>query len=375
MFNKLIVSGYKAAGFFILAAILVGLGSYIVMTLFYYGSSSWIAPIIVSPTDKRVLELNAEYAQQQSMRDTLSAQRAQMKTKLRDAERIEQAEQAFQVAVRASLKADLDDRRITLGKLGALRRSYAAASAEISAANQDFAGLSKDRMKEMFDARLTTKDEVVKGNMELAGLANANLGLAERAVMLDEQVMAARRQTDSLALVDALVRPNAAGYVPAANVAFDSGDAKGVAPTHEVLAFHREFELSALSEKRAKEDGESIKQAIAAADATLERYDTLLGTIKESPYLKAADHHLTIAFVPYTNVASAKPGTAVYACKGNIIWCRRVGTVGAALEGEVTGAHPLQKIDLRGQMVRLELADIHSAEEPVMHLGRAPLFL
>lgn len=374
MFNKLIVSSYKIAGFFILSAILVGLGSYVVMTMFYFASSSWVAPVIVSPSDRRVLELNAEYAQQQSMRDTLSAQKAQMETKLRDAERIAMAEEAFQVGVRASLKADLDDRRVTLAKLGTLRKDFAAASAEISAANEDFAGLSKGRIKEMFEARLATRDDVLKGNMELAGLANANLGLAERSVMLDEQVTTARRQADSLALVDALVRPNGPDYAASAKVSFDSGDAKGVAPTHEVLAFQREFELSALAQKRAKEDAGAIKEGIVAAEATLKRYDVLLKSIKDSPYLTASEHHLTIAFVPYTNVVNAKPGEPVYACKGNIVWCRRVGRVGPPLEGEVTGAHPLQKIDLRGQMVRLELDDLRSAQEPVMHVGRAPFF-
>ncbi|MDB5219512.1 MAG: hypothetical protein JWO86_7439 [Myxococcaceae bacterium] len=375
MLNKLIVSSYKVAGFFILAAILAGLGSYVIMTLFYYGSSSWIAPLIVSPSDRRVLELSAQYAQEQSLRDTLSAQKSQMETKLRDAERIAQSEEAFQAGVRASLKADLEDRLATLSKLGSLRMGYVAASKEIAAANTDFAGLSRGRIKAMFEARLMTRDDVVKGNMELAGLANVSLGLGERGVMLDEQIIATRRQADSLVIINTLLGSNAGVRAPGSKVTYESGTARGIAPTHEVLAFQREFEISVLAQKRAKEEGDSIKEAISAADATLKRYDALLSSIKESPYLKAADHHLTIAFVPYMNLANAKEGTPVYACKGNIVWCRRVGHVGARLEGEVTGTHPVQKIDLRGQMVRLELDDMHTAEDPVMHLGRAPFLL
>ena len=56
MLRKLIVSSYKVAGFVILLGILTGLASYVVMTLFYYGSSSWMAPVILSPGDRRVLE-------------------------------------------------------------------------------------------------------------------------------------------------------------------------------------------------------------------------------------------------------------------------------------------------------------------------------
>lgn len=355
MFNKLIVTAYKLTGFVILSGILVGLGSYVVMTLFYYASSSWVAPVIVSPTDKRVVELNAQYAAQQSLRDNLTAQKTELETKLRDAERVVSAERAFQGSLKASLETELDDRRRTAAKLGSLRKDYATASAEISAANKDFAGLSKERIKEMFESRLATRDDVVRGNMELASLASANLGLFERTVMLDEQLTATRRQVDSLAFVVAPL-------------------GKGAVPTHDVLAYQREMQLSMLSQMRAEEQLTALKQAISAADATLKRYDTLLSSIKESPYLKAVDHHMTIGFVPYTNAESAKPGTPVFACKGNIVLCKRVGTVGAVLEGEITGAHPMQKIDLRGEMVRLDLDDLHSAREPVFHLGRKPFF-
>jgi hypothetical protein len=371
MLNKLIVNAYKIAGFVILTCVLVGLASYVVTTGFYYASSSWLAPIIVSPSDKRVLELNAQLAQQQSLRDALGVQKAESLTKLRDAERVAAAEEQFQAGLRLSLKADLDDRRRTSATLAALRREYVAASAEIATANEDFAGLSRDRIKEMFQARLATRDDVLKGNMELASLANANLGLKERSVMLGEQVSAAERQADSLAFVEASLVPGV-GYGP--RVAFQSGDSAAAAPTREVLTAKREFELSVLAAQRAREQAEAIKQGVAAADVTLRRYDALLASIKESPYLKAVDHHLTIAFVPYTNDGHAQFGTAVYACKLNIVWCRRVGRVGARLEGEVVGHHPMQKVDLRGEMVRLDLDDADAAREPVLHLGRAPLF-
>lgn len=374
MFNKLIVNSYKIAGFVILCGILLGLASYVIMTGFYYVSSSWVAPVIVSPSDHRVLELNAQLASQQSMKDALVAQKTEMETKQRDAQRVVDAELAYQNAMRASLKADLEDRKVTAYKLATLRKDVAAAGTEIAAANQDFAGLSKERIREMFDARLATKDDVLRGNMELAGLANANLGLAERKVTLDEQVSAAQRQVDSLALVDSLLHPGMNPPAPA-KVAFGSGDARGVAPTHEVLLVQREFELSVLSMRRAQEESTAIQQGIDAANATLKRYDSLLASIKDSPYLQAIDKHITIAFVPYTNVDGAKRGTPVYACKGNIVWCKKAGRVGETLEGEVVGSHPLQKMDLRGVMVRIELDDIRAAEEPVLHLGHAPFLL
>ncbi len=372
MFNKIIVSAYKIAGFGILTGILVGLASYVFITMFYFTSTSWLAPVIVSPSDARILELNEHLAQQQSLRDALSAQRAEMVTKLRDAERMVVAETGFQGALIATLRSDLRDRRATIAKLDALRRDYKSVAGEVAAANHDFAGLSKDQMKAMFDARIATKEEVVKGNMELANLASTNITLAERRVMLDEQVVSVQRQAESLATVEGLVAPGASRvFVPAA---FSFGGGSGIVPTHDVLLVQREYEVSILATKRAQEEGESIKQAIAAADSTLTRYDALLKSIEYSPYLRAIDQHMTIAFVPYTNLDSIKRGAPLYGCRANIVWCKRVGRVGVTLDGEVTGSHPLQKIDLRGVMVQLELDDIRSAQNVVVHSGRAPMF-
>ncbi len=369
MLNKLIVNAYKIAGFVILSGILVGLASYVILTIFYYGSSSWLAPVIVSPSDKRVLELNAQLAQQQSMRDALIAQRAEMTTKLHDAERVAQAEAEFQDALRATLQADLDDRKAAVVKLAGLRGQVAGASARIASANDDFAGMSKDRMKEMFDARLATKDEVVRANAELAGLAETNLALAEKQVTIDQQLADVRRQADSLAVVGVMIR----GGNPE-KMAFAWGDARAVVPTREVLAAQREFDLSVLQKKRATEEIAAVRAGIAAADATLARYDALLGAIKHTSYLEAVDRRLSVAFVPYANLDAMKPGTPVYACAANIVWCKQVGIVGEVLEGEVTGQNPLQKVELRGAMVRLEVADLKFAREPVLHAGRKPLF-
>ncbi|HEY8080337.1 MAG TPA: hypothetical protein VIF62_39675 [Labilithrix sp.] len=369
MLNKLIVNAYKIAGFIILSGILLGLASYVVLTIFYYGSTSWVAPVIVSPSDRRVLELNAQLAQQQSMRDALIAQRAEMTTKLHDAERVAQAESDFQDSLRATLAADLEDRKAAYGKLASLRRQVAGASAQIADANSDFAGMSKDRMKGMFDARLATKDEVVRANAELASLAGTNLELAQKQVTIEQQLWDVRRQADSLAVVGVMIH----GGNPT-KMAFAWGDAKPVVPTREVLAAQREFDLSVLQKKRANEETAAIRAGISAADATLVRYDALLAAIKETPYLKAVDHHLTVAFVPYANLDSAKPGTPVYSCAANIVWCTKVGVVGEVLEGEVTGQNPLQRVELRGAMVRLDVADMRSAREPVLHAGRKPLF-
>ena len=358
MFNKLIVSAYKIAGFVILLVVLLGLGSYVVMSAFYYASASWTAPIIISPSDKRVLELSAQMAQQQTLRDTLAAQRAELVTKQRDADRIAVAELEFQHRLRGALQRDLAARKETLGKLAGLRKEYGLARTEISSANTDFAGLSRDRVREMFSARMVSRDDVLRGNMELASLAAANLNLTERTVLLDEQVSTAARQAAALK-----------------SLAESLGQAAGGPVSTEVVALEREYAQSTLAMQRATEGSLAIKESLLSVDTTLARYDSLLKGIKGSPYLTAFERQMTVAFVPYTNLRNVKVGASVHSCALNIVGCHKVGTVQAILDGEVTGAHPVQKLELRGVMVRLELTDPRCAQDPVLHLNHAPFYL
>jgi hypothetical protein len=81
------------------------------------------------------------------------------------------------------------------------------------------------------------------------------------------------------------------------------------------------------------------------------------------------------AFVPYDNASTVKEGAPVYACRAGIVWCRKVGQLQKAAEGEVVQKHPLLHQDLRGMFVRMEITDPSAAENAVLHLGRAPLFI
>jgi len=366
MLKRLIVGAYKVAGFAILTTILAGLASYVLLTAFYYVSSSWATPVIVSPSDRRVLELNAQLAQQETLHGQLKAQQLEMTLRLRDAQRTVAVERGFQARLRASLAFDILDRRAAVHNLLGLRRELDRASDDIIAANEDFAGLSRSRIKELYGAHLANRDELVKGNMELAALSGANLGLIERRMTLDERLRAENRQLASMCAAERLLGaalPSADTPEPPAPVGL----------TREVLGIQRDYALSMLAETRARDNAEALERSILTATATLDRYEALLSSIKAAPYLRAADRRLTIAFVPYANITRARSGAPVYACSAHVVWCRRVGTIGTPLEGEVTGQDPLRKGELRGVMVGIELDEMGSAREAVLHVGRAPL--
>ena len=57
-----VVDPYKLVGFAVLTVIALALLSYLGANVFYWFSTSWIEPTVISPTDDRVLALSAQLA-------------------------------------------------------------------------------------------------------------------------------------------------------------------------------------------------------------------------------------------------------------------------------------------------------------------------
>ena len=60
---QFLVSLYRLISLAVLSSILLGLACYLVLTVFYFFSRSWMEPRIISPTDEHVLLLNNQLAQ------------------------------------------------------------------------------------------------------------------------------------------------------------------------------------------------------------------------------------------------------------------------------------------------------------------------
>jgi hypothetical protein len=357
--NKFIVSAYKVAGFSILTAILVGLGAYIVVNLFYLGNRSWMTPTIISPTDPRVLQLNSEAVHEEAMKDQVATQRRDLNSKLLDAQATLRMEEQFQDQFREAMKADISDRKAELAKFQGAAGQYYSAKNQIDQSNQAYSTLSKERMGELEKAHLIDQDGIINGNYQLAQIATTNVSLAERNVELDTKISELRREIDSL--------NNAVNE--------SNGGAKGGVFAYTILKEKRDYDQSIVNAEKAKADSDALSASIAAIDETTSRYDDLIGAIQNSPYLKALSHDMTVAFVPYDNAKNVHKGDAIYGCKAGIVWCKKVGKVGEILDGEVLGKHPLHNQDIRGVFVQMDLDDPAWARESVLHVGRAPLFI
>ncbi len=359
--NKLVVSSYKAVGFVVLTVLLLGLTSFIGLNAFFYVDRSWVAPTVVSPTDERVLTLTAQLAQQVTTRDKLAAERVDLSERLAEANRVASAQQLFQQEFKRTIGADLAMRRTELGKLEALRRRFRSRKDEIQKSNEAYATMARSRGEQLRAARLVDAEGLVGTGHQLSQIAQSDLALEENEASLESRIAFLRRDASAL---EAMSR----------SVARDQPDVSGRL-SYEVLKMKEDHRRSEEELARAKASQNVLAAMIAANEAALARYDRILKSIRESPLLKASEQNITVAFVPYDNVATLRAGTAVYGCALQLVWCRPVGHVADLLEGEVAVRHPLRSQMERGLMVRLDLEDPRWAKERILFAGRAPLFL
>ncbi|RKG75386.1 hypothetical protein [Corallococcus terminator] len=357
--NAFAVSAYKAMGSVLLALILVGLLSFLSVQGFFLSSKSWVTPTILSPTDPNVLQLNAQAAQQESERDALLARRRETADRLQEAERTLAAERSFQQRFIVALKGEKTSRDRLARRLSSLRQEYLRAGGEIAESNRAFSGLARTRTSALYGAKLMEREAVLTMNHHLAQMAQSNLSLAQETVDLDMRLDSLKRESE--------------GLTAAQNGLGNDNSPEGL--TADTLRLEREYTESVLSQARAEAQRASLEADVRALDDSIERFNQLVEVVHGSPYLKAVEQNLTVAFVPYENLPNAREGTPLYTCALKVLWCREVGVVGAVLEGEVSQQHPIRQYHQRGVMVELHLRDAPSAREALLHLGRPPLML
>lgn len=340
---KLIVNAYRLLGFGILTIIVIVLVGYIASTVFYYFSDSWIVPMAVSPTDEKVVSLQAQLAEQQNTRDRIADE-------LQQAERAILAQQRFQAEFAKAIRSDLEGRKLALGRIQALASAAAQTRTSIKNQNAAYANASRRRMAEEYAAGLIDRNAMLSGKYQLAQITSSNLSLAERQAEFETRAAELEAQTRSL---DAILA--------------NAGNA-GPALSYEVLRIKQEFEASRLDLAKAVEARDTLQ-------ASLARQDKIVAALKQSAYLRAVADKASVAFVPYGNLSNLSKGTSLYACKLGMLFCYHVGEVLEVLPGEVQGKHPHRDKNLRGQLVELKLDEDEqdAAADDVLFAGGRPI--
>jgi hypothetical protein len=101
----------------------------------------------------------------------------------------------------------------------------------------------------------------------------------------------------------------------------------------------------------------------------------VVSRLEQSPYLRAVNGKVVLAFVPYSNLRNVKAGTKLYGCSWGLVMCSRVGKVKTTIDGEVQDIHPHDESVQRGVMVEIELSTPSAEGNSVLFAGGKPLWL
>lgn len=117
-----------------------------------------------------------------------------------------------------------------------------------------------------------------------------------------------------------------------------------------------------------------LKSRLETLALRIKEQDAVVRSLEQSPYLRAVNHNIVLAFVPYQNLRNVKLGTKLYGCSWGLVVCSRVGKVTATIDGEVQDVHPHDESIQRGLMVEIELTTPSAEGNPVLFAGSKPLW-
>lgn len=364
-FNRLVVQAYKLVGFVVLIAILTGLVSFFTLNLFYLFDRSWLAPVILSPRHERVVELSAQLAQQTQQRDRLVAELMQLENDADDVERRLMLQRHLVDEYAAAVTAARALARERSERLAVLANRLDRRRAELATDRDRFETHVRELLDQQRRAGLVARDDIVATEHQLSELAVSEMALSQDHVELSLE----RRSHDArLRALDRLASELNDARAPVRN-------AESAALTPELLDLFENAEEARLTAKTMAAKSADLRTRESLLEEGIARYDRILHEIEDSPYLRAIDGEVTIAFAPYDNLAAMAPGTELYGCHLVLVVCERVGAVVGILEGEVTARHPLTQDDLRGLMVEVELDEGDWARDEAIFAGKRPLWL
>lgn len=349
-FQKFIVTAYRYLAAAVLMSILsTGIG-YALITVFYTVNSSWAAPVIISQTHERILQLQAELFRSKQAMGTLEAEQQGLNAETA----VLKAEESTLVALLAKVQTaqsqqQKDDQHFA-ATMAPLSKAKAA---DITRTSQVVESLAKQdtNVAAELAAGLITKDEAAARRAAFNSLKVAATDSAVVGVTLNRTVAQMQHSADTL-----------------------KGGQGSSATALDLLSRVAQLE-SQLAHVRLKINQNNLIVNNKAAE--LAKLKAIVATLSDSPYYRVtvATSPLSFAFVPYSNEDGIKAGEGVYDCTFQVLWCKKVGVVKKVHHDEERAQHPLFHVDMRGSLVEMELTDQQAGKSRVVFIGRAPLFL
>lgn len=345
--SKLLNSSYRWISLVFLAAIFVISAAYGGLVVFYATSSSWAAPVTLSPTADRVLTFQPQVANLEALIDKqkIELQTAVATQKFTTAQ-IEQITQLIAkvdetIAIEAKEQGNIGE---SATKLAAIkRRDISRANVAANEARRMLATVDQE-----LAAKLITSDQAAARKIGLISAINA--------------------VTDSN--INALQLENQARQAAAGSITLSGGASSLVA----ISAVKQSIELKAMLAQLQIQQTTAMSNVTALTSA-LAGSERVLAVAKTSPYYRALREEVTVAFVPYSNLDGIEVGDKVYDCYLQVLLCHKVGKIITIYDAEEHTRHPLFKTDLRGRLVEIKFTDPDSSKSQVVFIGGKPLLL
>jgi hypothetical protein len=335
---KLVLGLYRVFAITVLYLVLAGVFAYAFVMGFYAISSSWAAPIILSPVDEKSLDFRQKLVTSQQTIEDVKLDAQKMESGIAEMTKHRAALVALEPQLQEAILRERSHNRATGPQLAALDSQKQTDNAKTQAVLTRLKEVESNINKDLAAGLITKGDAATQlSALNQAQDAYTDSKIAE-VLLTDNVLQKTATGTDSLDVLEkqAELRSETAQLDIAINVA----------------------------QKELQEDNRQI-----------DRLREAIRTAKQSPYYLNASGGKTLyfAFVPYDNQASAVVGRPIYDCYLNMIVCRQVGTVGQLFSGEETAIHPIFKTNIRGFLIQMNLNRAESAKSKTVFLGGKPL--
>jgi hypothetical protein len=183
----------------------------------------------------------------------------------------------------------------------------------------------------------------------------------------------ASRLTGELGMLEEKLAANERTIADADRFLAEIGGAADAPKTPDQWLVRREVEKTRLDKDNRIGERAPLGQQIDQQKRLIKDQEAVVNRLAQSPYLKAIENKVTLAFVANQNLRNIKLGTPLYGCVWGLVWCRKVGTVKAVLDGEVQDIHPHDESVQRGLMLEVDVSE-WGASETVLFAGAKPLW-
>lgn len=348
--QKLIVLAYRYLAILVLLAVLATAGGYAALVGFYTLNTSWAAPVIISQTNERILQLTSQVLQAQQTFTTLNAEAVAL---TQESEAILTQEQQLTALHRRTSAAVTQQQHLdtaTWRRLAPLKDMKRVDGQRALQVAEDIR-IAEASVAADLAAGLITQQDAARARASFSALRSASTDELVSAVTLDRQVQELENSASTL-----------------------SGGQLNSPKAIDLLASEVALNAQVVNLRLKRSQNAA---AIANRQAQARQLGKVLDTLMASPYYRVSisAQAISYAFIPYENEAAALPGAPVYDCVAQVLFCRQVGSVKRVHRDEEIVKHPLFKLEMRGVLAELELTVPESAKSRVVFFGRAPLFI